>query len=134
MIQPFPIGAQVQTKIQSLDPATGEVWREYDSATPQQVQAAVAKAHVAKKNWAALLIQKRAAVLRKFSQLLFDRRMEVAALVTRENGKPLPEALLADVIVSLDLVKYYLRYGPLWLRPHRLPHQNIALKLQRGYV
>jgi succinate-semialdehyde dehydrogenase/glutarate-semialdehyde dehydrogenase len=134
MIQPFPSGAPVQQKIQSLDPATGEVWREYDSATPQQVEAAVAKAHVAQKRWGAWPIRKRAEILHEFSRRLFDRRMEVAALVTRENGKPLPEALLADVIVSLDIVKYYLRYGPLWLRPSRLPHQNLALKVQRGYV
>jgi len=134
MIQPFPIRTQVRTKIQSLDPATGEVWREYDNATSQQVEAAVAKAHAAQKSWGGWPVQKRTEILRRFSQLLFDRRMEVAALVTRENGKPLLEALLADVIVSLDIVKYYLRYGPLWLRPHRLPHQNIALKMQRGYV
>lgn len=134
MIQPFPNGPPVQAKIQSLDPATGEVWREYESATPQQVEAVVAQAQAAQKSWGRWPIQKRVEILRKFSQLLFDQRMEVAALVTRENGKPLPEALLAEVIVSLDIVKYYLRYGPLWLRPRRLPHQNIALRLQRGYV
>jgi succinate-semialdehyde dehydrogenase/glutarate-semialdehyde dehydrogenase len=134
MIQPFPTGTQVQTKIQSLDPATGEVWQEYDSATPQQVQAAVAKAHAAQKNWGALPIKERAAALRKFFNLLFDRRLKIAELITRENGKPTAEALVAEVIVSLDLLKYYLRYAPLWLRPQRLPHQNISLKLRRGYV
>ena len=134
MIQPFPNGPPTQVKIQSLNPATGEVWREYESVTPQQVEVAVARAQAVQKSWGGWPIQKRVEVLRKFSQLLFDRRMEIAGLVTRENGKPLPEALLAEVIVSLDIVKYYLRYGPLWLRPRRLPHQNIALRLQRGYV
>jgi len=121
-------------KVQSLDPATGEVWQEYDSATPQQVQAAVAKARAAQKIWGALPIKERLIPLRKFSHLLFDRRMEMAALITRENGKPLAEALVAEVIVSLDLLKYYLRYSALWLRPKRLSHQNISLKMRRGYV
>lgn len=134
MMQPFPPGVHASTKIQSLDPATGEVWREYDNTTPQQVEAAVAQAHAAQKSWSAWPIKKRVEILRQFSRLLFDRRMEVAALVTRENGKPRPEALLGDVIVSLDIVNYYLRYGPLWLRPRHLPHQNIALKMQRGAV
>ena len=34
-------------RIQSLNPATGEVWQEYDAATPAQVQAAVAGARAA---------------------------------------------------------------------------------------
>jgi succinate-semialdehyde dehydrogenase/glutarate-semialdehyde dehydrogenase len=121
-------------KIQSIDPATGEVWREYDSATPAQVQAAVAKAHAAQKNWRALTAGERLAPLRKFFELLFARRMEMAALITHENGKPTAEALVAEVIVSLDLLRYYLRYASLWLRPKRLPHQNISLKMRRGYV
>jgi len=134
MIQPFPTSTQVQTKVQSIDPATGEVWKEYDSATPPQVQAAVAKARAAQKNWGASTIGERLTPLRKFSHLLFERRMEMAALITRENGKPTAEALVAEVIVSLDLLKYYLRYAALWLRPKRLPHQNISLKMRRGYV
>jgi succinate-semialdehyde dehydrogenase/glutarate-semialdehyde dehydrogenase len=110
------------------------VWCEYDSATPEQVHAAVAKAHAVQKNWGALPIKARAAPLRKLFDLLLARRMEFAGLITRENGKPLAEALIAEVIVSLDLIKYYLRYAALWLRPHYLPHQNLALKLQRAYV
>jgi len=134
MMQPFPTSAQVQTKVQSIDPATGEVWREYDSATPQQVQAAVEKAHAAQKSWGALPISERFAPLQKFFNRVFERRLEIAALITRENGKPTAEALVAEVIVSLDLIKYYLRYAPLWLRPKSLPHQNISLKIRRSYV
>jgi succinate-semialdehyde dehydrogenase/glutarate-semialdehyde dehydrogenase len=134
MIQPFPASTQVQAKVQSIDPATGEVWREYDSATPLQVQAAVAKAHAAQKSWGALPVGERLAPLQNFFNLVLARRREIAALITRENGKPTAEALVADVIVGLDLVKYHLRYAPLWLRPQRLPHQNIALKLRRGYI
>jgi succinate-semialdehyde dehydrogenase/glutarate-semialdehyde dehydrogenase len=134
MIQPFPTGVQVQSQVQSIDPATGEVWREYDSASPQQVQAAVAKAQSAQKSWGALPINKRFLPLRKFFHLVFDRRLEIAALITRENGKPAAEALVAEVIVGLDLLRYYLRYAPVWLRSQHLPHQNIALKMRRGYV
>jgi succinate-semialdehyde dehydrogenase/glutarate-semialdehyde dehydrogenase len=134
MIQPFSTGAQVQTKVQSIDPATGKVWQEYDSAAPQQVHDAVAKARAAQKSWGALPFQDRFVPLRKLFNLLFERRMEVAALITRENGKPLAEALVAEVIVSLDLLKFYLRYAPVWLRTKRLPHENIALKMRHGYV
>lgn len=134
MIQSFPAGAQIQTKVQSLDPATGEVWQEYDSATPSQVQAAVAKAQQAQPGWVALPMKQRMATLRKFFDLVFDQRLDIAALITRENGKPAAEALVAEVIVSLDLIQYYLRYAPVWLRSRRLSHQNISLKMRRGYV
>ncbi|MDZ7344395.1 MAG: aldehyde dehydrogenase family protein, partial [candidate division KSB1 bacterium] len=122
------------SKIQSLDPATGEVWQEYEMTTAVQVQQAVAKAHAAQKPWAALSVKQRGGRLKKFFDLLFNRRMEIAALITRENGKPTAEALVGEVIVSLDLLRYYLRYGPLWLRPRSLPHENIALRGRRASV
>lgn len=134
MIQPSISSSLALPKIQSIDPATGELWREYDAAAPQQVQAAVGRAHAAQRPWASLPIKARMAPVRKFFDLLFARRLEIAALITRENGKPQAEALVAEVIVSLDLIKYYLRYGPLWLRPRRLPHHNLALKARRAYV
>ncbi|MDZ7290757.1 MAG: aldehyde dehydrogenase family protein [candidate division KSB1 bacterium] len=128
------MNTQPSSTIQSLDPATGEVWQEYEIATPQQVQAAVAKARAAQKQWSTLPIKARVDILQKFYGLLFNRRLEIAALITRENGKPVAEALIAEVMVSLDLIKYYLRYGPLWLKPKRLPHENIALKMRRAHV
>ena len=67
-----------------------------------------------------------------FQRLLFQRRQEVAALITRENGKPLGEALLTDVAVTLDLARYYIDHAESILRPRRIAHANIAFLGKRG--
>lgn len=68
----------------------------------------------------------------RFQRLLYQRRQEVAALITRENGKPLGEALLTDVAVTLDLARYYIDHAESFLRPRRIAHANIAFLGKRG--
>ncbi len=119
-------------RVQSLDPATGEVWQEYDAATPEQVQAAIAAAHQAQQAWRSLTLTQRAAYLRRFAGILLQRQMEVAQLITRENGKPTGEALISEVIVSLDIVRYYLKFGGRILHTKKVRHLNPVLKLKRG--
>jgi hypothetical protein len=54
----------------------------------------------------------RARVLAGFHRTLFARRAEVAALLTRENGKPLASALTGEVLVVLEFARFYAREGP----------------------
>ncbi|NUO79938.1 aldehyde dehydrogenase family protein [candidate division KSB1 bacterium] len=136
-----PDGAQQRTtgvptggRVQSLNPATGEVWQEYDSISVEQVQALVARARVAQKEWGALAFEQRAVYLRKLADLVLARQMEIAQLVTRENGKPIFEALVTEIMPTLDFIHYYRKHGPVLLRPKRVPHANWALKTKRGKI
>jgi succinate-semialdehyde dehydrogenase/glutarate-semialdehyde dehydrogenase len=55
-------------------------------------------------------------VLRRFHDVLWRRRHEVAALITRESGKPYTDALGADVLVALDFANWTAREAPRFLR------------------
>ena len=79
-------------------------------------------------------LAERRRILRRFQNLLFDRREEAARLVNRENGKPTVEAMLTDVAVSLDVMRYYLRHAHRILRPQRLTHSNLAVFGKRGWI
>ena len=92
--------------VESRDPATGELWRTYDPATADTVAAAVARARAAQPAWAARSPSERAQVVRRFHDALYRRRAEVAALITRESGKTLTDALSADVTVALDFASW----------------------------
>ena len=105
--------------VESRDPATGEVWRRFAPATDGEVRAAVAAARAAQPAWAAQSVRRRAAVLERFRRALYARRAEVARLITRENGKPLASALAGEVLVVLELARYYAREGPRRLAPAR---------------
>lgn len=123
--------ATAQT-LQSLNPATGELLAEFEPASESEVHSAVARAAEAAPEWRRLSVQERARYLFRLKEILYDRREEVAALITRETGKPALESLLAEVVVVLDTLGYFGRHAPEFLSPQRVPHHNPALKFKRG--
>jgi succinate-semialdehyde dehydrogenase/glutarate-semialdehyde dehydrogenase len=119
-------------KIQSLNPATGDSLADFDAAEPEEVQAAVAEARGAASAWRDVGAAGRAHHLVHVREVLFNRRHDLAALITRETGKPRVEALLTEVMVALDGLEYLARHGPAFLAPQSVPHQNLAVRFKRG--
>ncbi len=119
-------------KVQSLNPATGQLLAEFDAADATEVQAAVAEARKAAPGWRNLGPGGRARHLLRLKEALFKRRHDVAALITREAGKPRLEALLAEVLVALDGLDYLAGHGPSFLESESVPHQNLAVRFKRG--
>ncbi len=122
------------TTVPVIDPATGAVWEETPLTPPAEVQSIVERARRAQPTWASRPYAERQAAISRFSRLFFARRQEIAALVSRENGKPLAEALLIDVAVTLDLVKYYLHHAGRFLAPRPVRHANVALFGKSGKI
>src|SRR5690349_11796074 len=121
-------------KLQSLNPATGELLAEFDPASEAEVQAAVVRAAEVGPRWRHFSVEERVQYLVRLREIIYTRREELAALITREAGKPTVESLLAEVIVVLDTLAYFARNAPRFLRPEPVPHHNPALKLKRGRI
>ncbi len=121
-------------RIVSLNPATGEILGEFDSAGPAEVRAAVARARTAQPEWNAWGIRNRVRVLRRFQQILLARKTGVARRITQEAGKPVVEALLTEVLVVLDAARFLAVNAFHILREEKLPHGNLALKAKSGYI
>lgn len=120
--------------IPAVDPASGETFAETPVTPASAVRGVLARARAAQPGWAAAPLAERQAIIARFQRLLFRQRKEMAALITRENGKPIAESLLTDVTVTLDMARYYLKVaGPL-LRPRRIRHENAALIGKRGWL
>ena len=75
-----------------VDPADGSVIETLESARPEHGIDAVDAAEAAAADWAARAPRERAEVLRRAFDLMTARTEEVAHLIVREMGKPLPEA------------------------------------------
>mgnify|MGYP001765017816 CR=1 FL=1 len=114
--QPPTVAVPPRRAVESRDPVTGEVWKRWESADAAQVAAAVARARAAQPAWAARAPAERAAVIRRFRAVLLRRAEEVAGIITREAGKPLADAIGADVTVSLDFADWIARTAPRFLR------------------
>jgi len=118
----------------SVNPATGEALREFESATPEAVHTAVARARAAQPGWNALGVRSRIAVLRRFQSLLHERKASVARVITSEAGKPLVEALLTEVMVVLDAARFCIENSFAFLREQPVPHANPAMRTKAGCI
>ena len=121
-------------KIASVNPATGELLREFECMGEGEVQAAVERARAAQLAWADLGLRRRIAVLREFQAKLYAKKSEIAAAITREVGKPLVEALVTEVLVVLDATRFLIDNAWGLLRDEPVPHGNLATKLKSGWL
>jgi acyl-CoA reductase-like NAD-dependent aldehyde dehydrogenase len=97
------------THIDVINPATGERIATVPDGGREAVDAAVAAARESfeKKTWRGLDPSKRERILWNLGELLLKYRDELAAIISRENGKTIREAAGADVATAADCFRYY---------------------------
>ncbi len=97
-----------------VNPATQAVLARVPYATTSEVDAAVASAKEAFKSWRKTPIGTRARVFLKYQQLIREHMGELAATLTAEQGKTLPDAE-GDVFRGLEVVEHAAAIGNLQL-------------------
>jgi succinate-semialdehyde dehydrogenase/glutarate-semialdehyde dehydrogenase len=89
------------------NPATGKVEREYPTATDAEMEAAIAAAAKAFKEWGmTTTVAERAALTRRVGELHTERREQLADIMQREMGKPLDQAL-GEIDFSAAIYEFY---------------------------
>jgi betaine-aldehyde dehydrogenase len=91
----------------SLNPATGAVLAHIRIDGASQVDAAVARAHEAQGQWAAMTGAARGRILRRAAEILRSRNDELAELETRDTGKPIQETRVVDVVSGAECLEYF---------------------------
>ncbi|GAA5143924.1 NAD-dependent succinate-semialdehyde dehydrogenase [Nocardioides marinquilinus] len=76
-----------------VDPSTGEVVAKVADATEDDVRAAIDGAAAVQAQWAATPAIERAAIMRRAARLFEERLDDLARLLAREQGKPVPQAV-----------------------------------------
>ena len=90
-----------------VDPATGEVVKEYPTATDAQVADAITAASKAYSEWSkSSTVADRAALIRRVAELHNERKDDLAAIIQREMGKPLDQSV-GEVEFSAAIYEYY---------------------------
>ncbi|OTA18000.1 aldehyde dehydrogenase [Xenorhabdus vietnamensis] len=95
------------TIFDAINPATGEVIAQFQSATEQDVDIAVESSHKGQKIWAAMTAVERSRILHKAVNILRERNDELAELETLDTGKPLSETQQVDIVTGADVLEYY---------------------------
>ncbi|RUR55263.1 CoA-acylating methylmalonate-semialdehyde dehydrogenase [Vreelandella populi] len=88
-----------------VNPATQEVVARVPFCTPEEVERAIASAQQAFKEWRKMPLGKRMRIMLKLQALIRDNTDELAALITEEHGKTLPDAK-GEVGRGLEVVEH----------------------------
>ncbi|MCE3235156.1 MAG: aldA [Vampirovibrio sp.] len=124
---PLSGNLEASTSFETINPATGQLIQRYSVAGAESVSQAVAKARAIFPVWKAVSLEARANLLRSVMQALHGRADEIAALISRETGKPLADALEADVGTALGVLGYYANIGPKRLKSRPIQPDLISV-------
>ena len=102
------VGSKSNRTIKVVNPATEVVFDEVAAGNAEDIDAAVKAARKAfdKGPWPRMTGTERATILRKIAMLINQRLQQLAAIETRDNGKPLPESQW-DIEDTAGTFEYY---------------------------
>ncbi|MFK0334756.1 NAD-dependent succinate-semialdehyde dehydrogenase [Rhizobium sp. NPDC090275] len=89
-----------------INPSTGEVIATLPDLGRAETSRAIDAAYAAQKDWAAKTGKERAAVLRRFNDLLVANADDLATILTMEMGKPLAEAR-GEILYGASYVEWF---------------------------
>lgn len=101
------------------NPTTGIVEASYPSATDADIQTALDRTHAAFGAWHTSEISQRATLLNRVADLYEERREELAAIITREMGKPIFQAG-KEIDITASIYRYYAANGAKFLADEEL--------------
>lgn len=97
---------ETETRFPVHNPATGALIAEVSNLDSDHAQDAIAEAQQALPAWSSLTGKDRAAILRKWFDLIVANADDLAAIMTAEQGKPLAEAK-GEVLYGASFVEWF---------------------------
>ncbi|WP_146590394.1 NAD-dependent succinate-semialdehyde dehydrogenase [Puniceibacterium confluentis] len=88
------------------NPARGDVVARVADLSRAQVNGAIAQAEAAQKDWARWTGKERAAVLRKWFDLIMANQHDLGVILTAEQGKPLTEAK-GEIAYGASFIEFF---------------------------
>jgi len=98
------------------------------------IHAMAQRARAAQQSWSMRPLDERAELLRLAGRRLLRRAEEAARILEAENGRPVAESLLSEVIPSADLFSYWTTSGRNLLQGDEVPIDPITFPGKRGVI
>ena len=108
------------THIPCVDPATKERLGEISVDTPADVDAAVARAKVAQREWRETSFEGRRQVLRRLLAYTVDNKDDICLTIQRDSGKTRENALIGEIWTTCEKFRWMISNGEKHLRPERV--------------
>lgn len=95
----------------TVNPATGEVLREWDFIAADELEQRLATAHAAYRSWRHVPVAEKVQLFVKVADLIESRLDELARQATLEMGKILPHSVMEGQ-GAVGMFRYYAEHGP----------------------
>src|ERR1700689_5356256 len=92
---------------ENVTPVTGKVFCEIPRSNAADIELALDAAHKAKVSWGKTSEAERANILNQIAQRMEDNLGLLAEAETWDNGKPIREAMAADIPLAIDHWRYF---------------------------
>lgn len=101
---------QVQ-KLTVIAPATGKVIAEVEETSIHDVPLFYRQARNAFTAWSSISIRERLKYFRKLKELMVDEMDQIARTISDDTGKVLTEAIVADIMPTLDAIDHIIKHA-----------------------
>src|SRR5688500_11937392 len=111
----------ISPPLESFSPLDGAPLGAVETIRPEAVQSVVDDVASVQPFWAQLPLSDRARYMRRAGQAIIDQLDELAELLSREQGKPINEAYVMELLPSIDSLRWLAEAGPGILEDERVP-------------
>src|SRR3954451_14603374 len=119
--------------LDSYSPLTGERIGSVATVRPEDVQGVVDDVASVQPFWAQLPLAGRARYMKRAAQAILDQLDDLARLLAREQGKPINEAYIMELIPTVDALGWIADAGQQILSDERIPQPQVFTKLKKSF-
>jgi acyl-CoA reductase-like NAD-dependent aldehyde dehydrogenase len=123
----------IPAELESYNPATGELIGSVPTLTPEEVQAVVDDVATVQPFWAQLPLSDRARYMRRAAQAIIDDLDGISTLLSSEQGKPLNESYLMELLPTIDALHWIADHGEEILGDERVKSAQIFVKQKKAW-
>ena len=120
-------------QLESFNPASGELVGTVETIEPKDVDGIAADIAEVQPFWAQLTPEDRGRYLRRVADELVDDLEGVARLISTEQGKPMAESYVMELIPTIDALHWCADEGPHILRDEPISYPQIFFKTKRSF-
>ena len=104
------VGAGSNGTIDVTNPASGELLGTIPKMGADETRQAIEAANAAYPAWRAKTAKERAAILRKWFDLMMENQEDLARMMTAEQGKPLKESM-GEIVYAASFIEWFAEEG-----------------------
>jgi acyl-CoA reductase-like NAD-dependent aldehyde dehydrogenase len=116
------------------NPATGDTIAHVPNRSAEEVAELAARARRAQPGWEALGFEGRAEVMLSLRRWMVENRDRVIRTIVDETGKPREDALVAELMIVAEGMRFWAKKGPKFLADERIRSSSIFTFGRKMYV